>query len=789
MIQRFVSTLSILVIASSAGAQVSDRDAAAPFGSAELRFAVARAQGAEAAAAPLARTWRGMIVPAPSATEARRGSSQRLTVGEARPGTARPAIGANAVPTARAAETQLELAAGNAVKLVVDHSGWFEVPASDVIAAGIDRAADPRKLQLYEDGVEIPITVVGEEDRRLDAADAIRFHGTPNDTPYSGTRTYWLISGRANGLRVETARSPRNAPLSTDTSFQATVERRDELIYFTALLNGDADSFFGPIVWNDPTAPARQVLTLRNIDRTVPTAELEIALQGGTDVLLGADPAHRVAVTVNGHAAGEIVFLGLEAVTQKFTIPGAWLREGENVVELLALHGWDDVSVVDTVRITYAHTYAADDGGLLFTASGGSRLLVSGFGSGTVRALDITDAAQPFELAVSPTAVAGTVEIALAGSGRRVVQALEETRFARVERVEANEPSELHASTGGALVVIAPESLRAEIAPLVARRQAQGLAVVVASPTDIYDELSFGSKDPAAIRSFLSAARLWATPATHVLLVGDASLDPRDHIGGGAYDLVPTKLVNTEFGKTASDGWLADVDGDGVADLAVGRLPARTPEQLRAHVAKIFAYESAAPAGSWARDVLFVSGDDPELDFRGANDELNASFGSAYSLANVDMAAEGAVAARQNLLQRWNAGAGLINFYGHGSVEIWQYPGFFGRHDALALQNGERLPLVVAMTCLNGYFHDVWQESLAEGLLRAPNGGAAAVWTLSSLTYLHHQMPANRALIGALTAGSTFGEATVAAQRATPDRDVRNTLLLFGDPSMRMQRF
>ena len=55
--------------------------------------------------------------------------------------------------------------------------------------------------------------------------------------------------------------------------------------------------------------------------------------------------------------------------------------------------------------------------------------------------------------------------------------------------------------------------------------------------------------------------------------------------------------------------------------------------------------------------------------------------------------------------------------------------------DVPALTNGSRLPLVVALTCLNGMFQSLFpEESLAEALVRAPNGGAVGVWASSGLT-------------------------------------------------------
>ena len=68
---------------------------------------------------------------------------------------------------------------------------------------------------------------------------------------------------------------------------------------------------------------------------------------------------------------------------------------------------------------------------------------------------------------------------------------------------------------------------------------------------------------------------------------------------------------------------------------------------------------------------------------------------------------------------------GLVNYIGHGSTEIWA-GGLLSSTDALALLNGLKAPVVIAMTCLNGYFQDVYTNSLAEALMNAPGGGAVA---------------------------------------------------------------
>ena len=61
---------------------------------------------------------------------------------------------------------------------------------------------------------------------------------------------------------------------------------------------------------------------------------------------------------------------------------------------------------------------------------------------------------------------------------------------------------------------------------------------------DIYDEFSFGEKTPQAIKDFLQWARAnWQQAPRFVVLLGDATIDPRDYAGLGDADFVPTKQV------------------------------------------------------------------------------------------------------------------------------------------------------------------------------------------------------------------------------------------------------
>jgi hypothetical protein len=264
------------------------------------------------------------------------------------------------------------------------------------------------------------------------------------------------------------------------------------------------------------------------------------------------------------------------------------------------------------------------------------------------------------------------------------------------------------------------------------------------------------------------------------MLVGDASIDPRNYLEMGSVDFLPAKLVATTQLETSSDDWFTDFNGDGIADVPVGRIPVRTADDA----ARIFSRLASrgTPSGTWSSNALFVADVSDDFDFAAAAASVAALLPPSYARQSVGPNHADIVAAM-------NTGQLLVDYLGHGSVEIWSNPDVFNSADASALSNGNHLPFVVAMTCLNGYFHDVFTESLAEALMKAPNGGAIGVWTSSSLTQPDQQTIMNRELFRQLFGAQsmTLGEAVARAKAAATDPDVRKSWILFGDPSMKLK--
>ena len=145
-------------------------------------------------------------------------------------------------------------------------------------------------------------------------------------------------------------------------------------------------------------------------------------------------------------------------------------------------------------------------------------------------------------------------------------------------------------------------------------------------------------------------------------------------------------------------------------------------------------------------------------------------------------------ACRANIINGTNQGPALVNYQGHGNVDVWSGASIFTSNDAYNLTNGNRLPLVIVADCLNGVFNDPVLEGLGETILKAPHGGGVAAYASSGETIPDGQQEMSirvfQLLFGAQS--MALGDVTKQAKSATNDLDVRRTWILLGDPSMKI---
>lgn len=569
--------------------------------------------------------------------------------------------------------------------------------------------------------------------------------------------------------------------------FTNKVERKERLVYFSSLLNGDAENFFGQVLVNTPIT---QTLNVHHLDTTSGgEVRLEVAIQGVTL------QDHRVKVLLNNTEVGLLSYGYHEHSVASILLEPGIVINGDNAIKFVNAGVSGDVNIIDYIRITYPHTFTADNNALRFNLRSGQVVKVGGFTTPNIRVFEISDPENVKEIHPLLEQSSGTYSITVEAvdvsvKGRRTFVAIPDTQFNHPAAVVQNQPSFWNASVAGAdMLIIAHRNFVQSVAPLAQLRTNQGLVTYTVDVEDVYDEFSYGVHTPQAIKDFLKyATDHWNKKPRYVLLVGDSSLDPRNYFNRGNFDLVPSRLVDTDYTETVSDEVLADFDNDFVAEIPMGRLPARTAAECDLMINKIIGYTPAAVNQS----ILFVADEQGTYpySFEEENDLVASLVPPSISKQFVNRSSNPDVnVVRGQLMSGINQGPMIVNYSGHGTLDAWTGSGLFKSPDAYALSNSNHLPFFVTMTCLNGYFEDPAVESISEALLKAPNGGAVAVWSSSGLTVPFGQSLMNKQLYQLLFSDNppALGDAIKVSKAATPDFDVRKTWVLFGDPSMHLR--
>ena len=342
---------------------------------------------------------------------------------------------------------------------------------------------------------------------------------------------------------------------------------------------------------------------------------------------------------------------------------------------------------------------------------------------------------------------------------------------------------------------------------------------------DIYDEFGYGLMSAEAIRDFIAYAygsTSWARPApSDVLLVGDGTYDLRHYLSTSGPTYLPPYLENVDpdLGETATDNRFVAVNGsDILPDLNIGRLPANTAAEATAMVDKILAYETVTPDLAWTSEILLVADDleDGGGDFYAFSDAIADGYSTyqgqqvrnlpppytakkIYLGQTCDMSNPvTSVECRQQIISTLNtSGAFMVSYIGHGTKTYWAKEHLFDAAALAQLQTGGHLPIMLPMTCNEGFFHEplVGAESLSEAEIRIPNNGAVASWapTGFGLSSGHDYLERGLLLSMFYSRIEELGAATTAAKlylvaNAAPGvyRDLIDTFLLMGDPALQV---
>ncbi len=459
-------------------------------------------------------------------------------------------------------------------------------------------------------------------------------------------------------------------------------------------------------------------------------------------------PDHQARIWLNGIDLGTVAWNDLGAATLDVEFGRGALRNDAN---RLVVEGLVGNFLIDGFDLHYDRAFRASTGTLHLTAGERAVVTVEGLPSANIAVWELSSPTTPRRLQALTVEAdgTGTWNVSFRPSGADVSYLVTSERQAVALRPRHEAAAALlDTSTVADYVVIAPAMLHDAAQALAELRRAGGLSTLVIEPQAIYDAFGHGRRQPQALRTFFQVAyETWQAAPRYAVLAGKGSYDYRDLLQLGG-NLIPPFMaagpgINSPFGTSlaAADSLLGDIDGDGIPNLALGRLPVVDNAELQALVDKIADYEQRvadqASDTPWLdRSLILSDVPDGGGDFTTDADALAARLpDTGTNLRLATPTTSNANAVRAQLLQELADGARLLGYVGHGGFDRLSGYGLLTSSDVPSLARAERPPLVTAMTCNIGMFAFPGFTALGEELVLLPTGGAIAVWGPTGLSF------------------------------------------------------
>ena len=387
-----------------------------------------------------------------------------------------------------------------------------------------------------------------------------------------------------------------------------------------------------------------------------------------------------------------------------------------------------------------------------------------------------------------------------------------------------------HADAATDMVIIIPTSqhLLAQAERLKAHHeQHDGLRVTIVPADELYNEFSSGTPDATAYRRYLKMLYDRATTPNdkprYLLLFGDGAWDNRmltsEWSGYNTDDYLLCYESENSFSQVncyVSDDFFCLLDDEeviqttngnsttyaGKPDVAVGRLPARTPDEAKTLVDKIISYAQNEYAGPWQNEICMMGDDGNDNSHMKTADKVATMIESTYPNYNVDKIYWDAYQRTSSstgysypdvtrlIKQQLQNGALMMNYCGHGAAYAMSHELVMKLTD-FESQQSNYLPLWMTASCDIMPF-DGQEENIGETVMLNSKGGGIAFFGTTRTVYATYNEVMNLAFTKhVLTPGMAIGEAVRLAKCELVEKSSDLTCnklqyTLLGDPALQL---
>ena len=660
------------------------------------------------------------------------------------------------------------------LRIKTHQPGIYYLTLPSLTNAGVPASIDPRTLQLFHRGKEQQILVSGETDGSFDTKDTLYFYGQKNDglqdsslykqasnhlhpwlNLHSDTAVYFLSWGSQNGLRM----SLPNFSSSSMASFhqeQVSVYFHEEYtrgkMYYGEVNSSTFDVGEG---WCSTSFFDSYSFTLNNI----------------TNVYAGIDPTLEIKIVGRNHYYKNrkvLVKIGnplspsyqdtieglpdFEKASLAFTIPYQLLSGNALKITLEPLaesQFSNNFIAVYYCKLSYAQSYltpASQQKTYHTIESSATQSAKLKWNS--IRAPMVFDLSHPDQVDLLPSSYNGSI--------LSVSYPSHTDSFLVVSRVSLLQPDETvlkHYSlpdlTSDYYIVSHPvlESAVEQYAAYRSSSTGGNYVVDIEWITDLYDLFAYGEYTPLALFRYSNYLSVHHPEARFLTLIGNG-VDLSVLNESGYYRWNPKsfhqqtdeklRLVNLipTAGSPGSD-LLYVMDKDLHPQLAIGRIPGKSSEQVIHYLNKVIEQEALT---SYGKNLIHLSGGNS------VNEGIYfRSFTNSYQSIVEQSIWKGKVSrefhktsfsfpiTNVNLSNDVNAGVSFITFFGHASFTISD-PNFgYVSDPANGFNNKGKYPLLIMNGCAAG---NIFQSySFVEDWVKTPDRGAIAALGPSEITF------------------------------------------------------
>ena len=635
-------------------------------------------------------------------------------------------------------------------KVPTAKDGIYRISAQALQSSGVNlNTLDPRAIRMYHRGKEVAIHIEGENDGKFDAGDFIDFYGLRNDgtldrllykefstipNPYfnthSDTTAFFLsiLPGQTGKRMAQRATPAADLPLVTTYNSEKLQVFADQY----SLGQGYALDFrlskydLGQGWMSSVIAKgATRQITFNQLGspRNTGTAQLEIGLVGRsgnahiTRILAGPTATNQRLVSTVPYFGFNYPQLKIELAMTDFNADGSIVIG----VQSAGTETVDNISVA-YAKITFQKNVSNGNfASELFILPPGNQKIQLNQTSGVYVAVDVFDPVNPkkVNLAVSGPSLSFTGSVA-SDSSKVLVQSA-----AQVNRVGALKPVRFrdYLSQPANFILVGHRKLEVPSKkfanPLKAYAEHRasplggGFDTLTLRMEEIVDQFAYGENSHVALYEFLRTYYPVHKP-THLLLAGRSlAMFSTARAGGVTYyyrnnpSIFPFQDLVPPGGYPFSDNiftiGLNPAKPD-VPTMGVGRIPAKTSEELAGYLDKVIEKDEVGLSDAWQKELIHLSGGVSEFELERYFNFLNGFKSIAegpYLGGNVSTYRKRSNSTVEviDITGDLNEGRSLVTFFGHGSPTIIDIEIGFASDPTLNYQNKGKYPIMLFNGC------------------------------------------------------------------------------------------